>query len=89
MRREPNFIEYPGTGMWLIIWEPGDYQLVISIPNERIKHLLEQANRLFWIDRGMGAATLLKVITGGKSGSATEITLEIYEKMFNAARWNV
>lgn len=83
-RRYPNFLIYPGTGMWMMATKtsgaPGMY-LYQSLPHATIETLAESLNyNLYWIDTGIGAHTLLNVSNGGKSSSATLVTKELVKK---------
>ena len=78
MRRSANFIEFPGTGMWMVV-ETGINVPIICLYRSFPKDLIylyatNPLKKLFWIDQGVGASTLLHVSLGGKSTSATEVT---------------
>jgi hypothetical protein len=87
MRRSANFIVFPGTGMWMTFGkyqnQPdnyGDFMLIRYLPVDKIREYAKADNmRVFWIDQGIGASTLMKIRHGGKSASATEVT----ERMVN------
>ena len=80
MRREANFIEFPGTGMWLMT-SGNNIQLFLHIDKKDIKRIVDTGcNGLFWINRGTGAAQLLALAKGKKLSCATEVTPRILKQ---------
>lgn len=78
MRRNADFITFPGTGMWMISDGGFSFRLFRYLSKEDIKRLVNSSgNRLYWIDQGIGASTLYGVMQGGRSASATLITPNI------------
>lgn len=83
VRREKDFVQYPGTGMWAMCTpgKPVSVYLYGSLPVQTVKDLVEQgAYRLYWIDTGMGAANLLNVMHGATSSSATLVTKAVLHR---------
>lgn len=83
MRREANFIEFPGTGMWMTLDKSlmnlgSQINLYRHIQTDTIKEIVHgERDQVFWIDQGTKAATLLRICAGGKSSSVTEVTPRI------------
>lgn len=82
-RREKDFIQFPGTGIWAMCI-PGksvSVYLYRSLTAQTVKGIVEQGTyRLYWIDMGMGALNLLNVMHGGKSSSATLVTKAVLHR---------
>lgn len=75
--------------MWMVVEAPSTQStihLYKSFPKDLLSSYVSNPNiKLFWIDQGMGALTLLYVAKGGKSASATEVTPRILKQYLKNA----
>lgn len=83
-RREANFIEFPGTGMFMMCTKSttsAGLYLYPYLDAMSIKGLVEQGEyNLYWIDTGAAVCRVLAARKGEKVNCATLITPALVKK---------
>jgi|WetSurMetagenome_2_1015567.scaffolds.fasta_scaffold44958_2 hypothetical protein len=84
MKRESDFITFPGTGLWILV-ESGPNDPIIRIydkfPNDVLSLYVNNPRwKIFCVDKGIGAHNLMWVTHGEKSASATLVTPRILKQ---------
>lgn len=84
MQRETNFVEFPGTGIWVIVDSKKNVSFYQVTEKDQYKYLqlfIIQGNDVYWCDMGMGLMNFAQVVhTGKKSQSCTKITVDMLKK---------